>query len=379
MARMLPDGRRLGAHLALGDGMIKAAERAAEIGADALQIFSDNPTAWRRRPSLSAEIPAFRERLAAGDIAPLAIHASYLVNLAGSNPGYHERSVRLLAAELRAARRFGASLVNVHVGSHGGAGIEAGVEQLVTAVRRALEAEDAPAGLADPADQVESGDADGDIEADGPDRPDRADGPDRAEIELEDTIAASGPATIALENSAGGGFGLGASLDELAAIADALDAAGIPASRIGFCLDTAHAWGAGIDLAKPASIDAFLDAFDRRIGLSRLPLIHLNDSRSELGSRTDRHEHVGAGRIGEVGIGHLLRHPLLAHATYILETPGMDEGYDAINIARAVALARGETPAALPPGAFTLRGSRARAATPVDRPADVLLEPRAAT
>src|SRR3954465_12001659 len=99
---MLPNGRRLGAHLPLGSGMVKAADRAGEIGATAIQIFSDNPTAWRPppslpaeppRPSLPAELPAFRERLAALDVAPLAIHAPYLVNLAGPEPGFHQQSI----------------------------------------------------------------------------------------------------------------------------------------------------------------------------------------------------------------------------------------------------------------------------------------------
>jgi deoxyribonuclease-4 len=345
MARMLPDGRRLGAHLALGDGMVKAADRAAAIGAMALQIFSDNPTAWRRRAAPSPEIPAFRERLAAAGIAPLVIHASYLVNLAGSDPSYHERSVDVLAAELRAARRFGASIVNVHVGSHGGAGIEVGIERLVSAVRRAIDAE---------------------IDADPEDAP-----PEGGEREISapaagDPTAPFAPATIVLENSVGSGFGLGTTMDELAAIADALASAGIPDERIGFCLDTAHAWGAGYALSDPVAIDALLDDFDRRIGLGRLHLVHLNDSRSERGSRMDRHEHIGAGRIGEAGLAHVLRHPRLAGATYILETPGMDAGYDAINVARALALARGEPLAPLPLGAFTLRGSRVRAATPVE-------------
>ncbi len=339
MAWMLPDGRRLGAHLALGDGMVKAADRAIEIGANALQIFTDNPTAWRRRAGPSPEIPAFRERLAAGGIAPLAIHASYLVNLAGSDPTYHERSVTVLASELRSARRFGAAFVNVHIGSHGGAGIETGIERLVTAVRRALEAEREP----DDGEPAEAPDG----------APDGV--PDEGDV-----------AMVTFENSVGSGFGLGVDVAELAAIAEALRAAGIPDRRIGFCLDTAHAWGAGHDLSDPTATDALLDDFDRRIGLDRLTMVHLNDTRSALGSRTDRHEHLGAGRIGEAGIAHVLRHPGLAHATFILETPGMDEGYDAINLARAVALARGETLVPLPPGAFTLRSSRARAATPVD-------------
>ena len=117
--------------------------------------------------------------------------------------------------------------------------------------------------------------------------------------------------------------------------------------------------------------DSLVEGFDHRIGLDRLQLIHLNDSKSELGSRMDRHEHIGAGQIGEAGMAHLIRHPRLAGATYILETPGMDEGYDAINLARAVALARGEPLAALPPGAFTLRSSRSRSARSVDPPAEV--------
>lgn len=319
MAVMLPDGRRIGAHLAMADGLLRAADRAAEIGASALQIFTDNPTAWRRRAEPNPEIGPFRERLSDADIAPLVVHASYLINLASPDPVYHERSIELLAAELDVAGEVGARLLNVHIGSHGGAGAETGIRQVVDAIARA-----------------------------------RALGSDGA-----------GP-TIALENSSGGGAGLGIDVDELGRIADALGAAGVPAERVAFCLDTAHAWGAGHDLSDPDVIDAFLDAFDGRIGLGRLALVHLNDSKLERGSRMDRHEHVGAGRIGERGMAHLLRHSDLREATYILETPGMDEGYDAINLARAIALARGEPLEPLPPGALALRGSRVRAAIPAE-------------
>ena len=148
----------------------------------------------------------------------------------------------------------------------------------------------------------------------------------------------------------------------LAGIADAIAACGVPDRRVGFCLDTAHAWGAGYRLSDPAATDELLADFDARIWLERLRIIHLNDSKSELGSHLDRHEHVGAGKIGEVGMAHLLRHPQLRHVTYYLETPGMDEGYDAINVARAIALAEGRPLEPLPPGAMTLRGSRARTA-----------------
>jgi deoxyribonuclease IV len=328
MTRMLPDGRRLGAHLPVGDGLVRAADRAAAIGANALQIFGDNPTAWTRRAGPPAEQDAFRARLAQHDISPLVVHASYLVNLAGPDPDFFERSVGLLAAELHDAPGLGASHVNVHVGSHRGSGVEAGTERLADGIVRAL-------ALAAEA---------------GAERPFGDEGPPPA------------PVAILLENSSGGGWGLGANVPELAGIAEAIDRRGVPPDRVGFCLDTAHAWGAGYDLSDPVATDALLEEFGRRIGFDRLRLIHLNDSKSSLGSRTDRHEHVGAGQIGEVGMAHLLRHPLLAHVTYILETPGMDEGYDAINIARTAALARGEPLDPLPPGALTLRGSRSRSA-----------------
>lgn len=311
---MLPDGRRLGAHLPLGQGMVKAVDRAREIGAEALQVFADNPTAWRRRSEPPAELAAFRERLSETDIRPVAIHASYLVNLAGPDEPFFGQSVAVLASELRAAPGFRARFVNVHVGSHRGAGIEAGITRLAD-------------GLVEVLAEVD-------------------DGPDAA--------------MVVLENSAGSGYGLGTSVTELAAIADAIAARGVPARRVGFCIDTAHAWGAGMDLAEPAAIDAFLSDFAMRIGIDRLVMVHLNDSKSERGSRLDRHEHLGAGLIGARGLGHLLRHPALAHVAFYLETPGMDEGYDAINMARARDLAACRPLAELPPEALEVRGSRAR-------------------
>ena len=140
--------------------------------------------------------------------------------------------------------------------------------------------------------------------------------------------------------------------------------AGRPEHRLGFCLDTAHAWGAGIRLDEPASIERFLDDVERHIGLRRLVLVHFNDSKAEPGSRHDRHEHLGGGRIGELGLGHLIRHPRLRHATFILETPGMDEGYDAVNVARARDLVAGRPLQPLPAAAFHLQGSRSRSVGP---------------
>ena len=294
--------------------MVKAVERASEIGADAIQVFADNPTAWRRRSEPPRELPAFRERLVALDIAPVAIHAPYLVNLAGPDETFFARSVSVLAHDLRAAPGFLARFFNVHIGSHVGAGVEVGIGRLADGLQLAL--------------------AENDV------------GPDAA--------------VVVLENSAGSGNGLGTDVTELAAIAEAIAVRGIPSKRFGFCLDAAHAWAAGIDLSRPEAIDAFVSEFDDRIGIERLVMIHLNDSKSERGSRLDRHEHLGAGRIGATGLRHLLTHPALAHAAYFLETPGMDEGYDAVNVARARDLAAGRQLPELPPEALTVRGSRSR-------------------
>jgi deoxyribonuclease-4 len=316
MAEMLPDGRRLGVHLPLGNGMVKAAERAHAIGASTIQIFGDNPTAWRRRTEAPGDQAVFRERLAAFGIGPVAVHAAYLVNLAGPDPDFFERSVAVLAQDMRSAPGFGARFVNVHTGSHRDTGVDAGIERLADGVVRVL-----------------------DLVPDGGETP-----------------------TLVLENSAGGGFGVGATVEELARIAEAIDRRGVAGSRVAFCLDVAHLWAAGYRLSDPGETDALVESFERHIGLDRLALIHLNDSKTECGSRLDRHEHVGAGRIGEAGMAHLLRHPRLRHVAYLLETPGMDEGYDLVNMDRVRALARGLPLVPLPPEAMNLRGSRARSA-----------------
>lgn len=299
--------------------MVKAVDRAHAIGASAIQIFTDNPTAWRRRREPSAQLAAFRTKSAELDIRPVAIHASYLVNLPGPDAATFERSVAMLAGELAGARAFGARYVNVHIGSHRGTGVEVGIARLVDGIVEVLAMAD---GIGD--------------------------GTDGGSAER---------ATLVLENSVGGGGGLGTSLDELAAIADILGTRVVRPADVGFCLDLAHAWGAGIDVGKPAVIDAFLAGFDARIGLDRLVLVHLNDTRSALGSRSDRHEHLAAGRIPAAGLAHVLRHPRLIDATYILETPGMDAGYDAINMERARALWAGKPLRPLPKGAFELAGS----------------------
>jgi deoxyribonuclease-4 len=309
------DAPRVGIHLGVAQGLLRAGRRARQIGATALQIFSDNPTAWRRRPEPPPDAGSFVAYCADAGIAPIAIHASYLINLAGSSEPFASQSVSGLIYELQRAPEYGASLVNTHIGSHRGGGRDGGLRRIASNVAAA--AAEAPAGV-----------------------------------------------RLVLENSSGGGDLLGSTIEELASILDGVGLLdGAAASSVAFCLDTAHLWGAGYDLSRASEAVAVVDRFAELIGLERLAMIHFNDSRSELGSLTDRHEHIGAGEVGPLGLGALLRDPRLAHVAFILETPGADEGYDAINLRRAWLMYGGaESLPVLPPKAFRLNRRSTRAA-----------------
>jgi deoxyribonuclease IV len=280
---------------------MRPARRSHQIGARALQVFSDNPTAWRRRPEPPANAPEFVAYCAANGIEVVAIHASYLINLAGSAEPFASQSREGLAHELSRAPAYGATLVNTHIGSHRGEGADTGLRRIAETVRAVL-------------------------------------------------TSAPRSVRLVLENSTGGGDLLGSRIEGLAAI---LEAVGPSADGLAFCLDTAHLWGAGYDVASPDGAAAVIDRFDALIGLDRLALVHFNDSRSVRGSGVDRHEHVGAGQIGPLGLGALLRDDRLAGTAFIMETPGADEGWDAVNLRRAHALWRGATELpVLPPKAF---------------------------
>ena len=323
VARRRPEPRRrltwpaeappVGLHLGVARGLLGAARRSRQIGARALQIFTDNPVAWRRRPEAPSDAAAFVDYASREGIETISIHASYLINLAGSAEPFASRSREGLIVEMQRAPTYGATVVNTHIGSHRGVGRDAGMRRIVEKVTAIL--------------------------------------------------AASPPSVrLALENSSGGGDLLGSTLEELAAI---LEAVGPDDGRLAFCLDTAHLWGAGYDVSSEEGAIAVIDRFDELIGLDRLPMVHLNDSRSLLGSRTDRHEHVGAGRIGPLGLGALVRDPRLARTTFIMETPGADEGWDAVNLRRAWMLWNGSTELPiLPPKAFKVNRRSTRAAAP---------------
>jgi deoxyribonuclease-4 len=224
------------------------------------------------------------------------------------------------------APAYAARFVNVHLGSHKGAGPESGIRRAADGIARALAKAAGPPG---------------------------------------------GPLLV-LENSAGGGGGLGTTVEEMAGVLGALAARGVPAERVGLCLDTAHLWGAGYDVATARGTDAVLAELDARVGLDRLVMVHLNDSKAGRASRLDRHQHLGAGALGPgEGLARFLTHPRLAHVTYYLETPGMNTGYDEVNMARARQLAAGIPLAALPAEALELRKRRPRVRTPAPQYAGV--------
>jgi deoxyribonuclease-4 len=326
----LPGGRRAGAHLSRKVGLVRVAERASTIGASALQIFSDNPMSWRRRAGPPPNAETFRRRLAELDIAPVAIHAPYLVNLAGPDEELFDRSVEMIRRELAGAPDFGARFVNVHVGSHRGTGRAAGMRRIADGQERALD------------------------------------------VSLSGGPGAPAPLLV-LESSTGGGSTIGSTIEELAMTLDVAGARGLD-GRLAICLDTAHLWSAGYEISSPAAIDDLLRTFDRLIGLSRLVMVHLNDSHSARGSRQDRHAHLGEGLIGREGLAHLLCHSGLDHVAFFVETPLMEEGFDAVNVARLGDLAAGRP---LTPGPTAAAGPRTDA-TQRCRP-DQHLEPTIAT
>jgi deoxyribonuclease-4 len=307
----LPGGRTLGAHLPMADGMVRAVDRIADVGGGALQVFTDNPASWRRRAEPPAEQAAFRARLGERAVGPVAIHAPYLVNLAGPEEELYARSVELLASEIAVAPGFDARFVNVHIGSHRGAGRERGIARL-------------------------------------------AEGIDRALAQVPPHPAAP---LVVLEDSAGGGFAVGVTVEDLAEIAAALEARGLGPDRVAFCLDTAHLWGAGYAIDDPDGVDDLLSRVASLLGPGRVAMVHLNDSKAERGSRNDRHEHLGAGWIGPRGLHRFLTHPELAGVPHYLETPGMDEGYDALNVRNALRIAAGLPMEPVPAEAMGARGS----------------------
>jgi deoxyribonuclease IV len=277
----------LGAHMSVAGGLHHAFDHLSKVGGEALQIFTRNQRQWQAAPVSEEEAAAFRAAWQAAGEPPVAAHNSYLINLAGNKPETEERSIAALVAELERCRILEIPWLIMHPGSHLGQGTKAGLA--------------------------------------------------RCSRNLDTVLEEAGKAnrvTILLENTAGQGTNLGRSFEELAAII----AACRQPQRFGICFDTCHAFAAGYDLRTPQAYQATFAELDRIIGLERLHFFHLNDALKPLGSRVDRHTHIGQGEIGRAGFGLLMNDPRFRRHPMVLET---DKGPDLREDIENLAVLRG--------------------------------------
>ena len=276
-----------GAHLSAAGGIDKAVDRIEAIGGTALQVFTQSPRMWRPTEHAPEATARFRERRAETGLGFVACHALYLVNLGTPDADMREKSMVALRATMETAAGIGAEAVIVHAGSHLGAGFDVAVDLVTPAVLELLE------------------------------------------LTTDDLW-------LCLENCAGTGGTLGRSVDELATL---VDAAGRH-PRLGICLDSCHWWASGVDVTDADALDEAVAELDTKIGLDRLRCLHVNDSRTPLGSNRDRHDTVGLGLMGN-GLATFLGHPAFQGLPAILETPGpTGDGPDAVELDRLRALHR---------------------------------------
>ena len=259
----------LGAHMSIGGGVHRAIERSRSIDCTAIQIFVKNNMQWFARPFTREEINAFLEHPQREELASVFAHANYLINLSATNPQFHANSIRALSEELVRADQLRLPFIVLHPGAHLGAGEEAGLEKVIASI---------------------------------------------------DKIFANLPKVktrIALETTAGQGSCLGHTFAHLAYIISNVR----EPERLCVCLDTAHVFAAGYDLTSEAGTRKMFREFDRIIGLQHLVALHLNDSKTARGSRVDRHEHIGKGKIGLKAFRFIMRDLRFRKIPKVLETP----------------------------------------------------------
>ena len=267
-------GPHLGAHMSIAGGMPRAVERARAVSATALQVFVKSSNQWAARPFAPGEVGDYRSAALEAGLAPFTLaHASYLINLASPNDALWEKSTGALRQELLRCEQLGIPWLVVHPGSHVGSGVEAGVGRVASALKRVL------AGAED------------------------------------------GSSGVLLEITAGQGHSLGARFEELG---EMIARAG-GSDRLGICFDTCHALAAGYEFRDAGSYRETMRALDATVGLARLKAFHLNDSKGDLGSRLDRHEHIGQGKVGLEAFRLILSDRRFRDRPMVLETPKEDD------------------------------------------------------
>ena len=262
----------IGAHVSPAGGPAKAVERGSERRCRAIQIFNQNPRAWKPRDYSEAEVADFHSALADSEVDALVIHAVYLINCASEDEDILAKSQTSLIASLRAGDRLAAGGVVLHPGSalKNGGSVDAAIERAAGALKEALAESDA--------------------------------------------------CPLLLENTAGAGGTLGRSFEELARL---LELTGDD-ERLGVCLDSAHLLASGYDVRSAEGLSGVIDSFDEIVGLERLKALHVNDSQAPLGANRDRHAALGEGEIGRQGCAAFLSEPRFDGLPCIFEGPGVD-------------------------------------------------------
>lgn len=265
---------RIGAHVSISGGMEKAIERQKEIGGNCGQIFAGSPRTWSVSEYSSEEGENFQEQRDGENQNPYSIHSTYLVNLATPKDDLFEKSLNCLQKELDAASQLGVEYVVFHPGAHTGSGRKNGIKRI-------------------------------------------AEGID--ELEIPENV------TLLLENTAGKGTTLGKSFGELR---EMIEKAETDESKVGVCIDTCHAHAAGYELKEEEGFEDMIKEIENDLGMDKVEMIHLNDSKDAKGSEKDNHEHIGEGNIGEKGFINVVNHDKFEKKPMVLETPVSDnKGY----------------------------------------------------
>ena len=277
-----PGPRRIGIHTSTAGGVEMAAERAYRLGANTFQIFSSSPRQWQPYSLAPAQCDAMRGLREKYGIGPMAVHSSYLVNLASATPEFHRKSVKAFRGELERALAFCAEFLVLHPGSFRGRSREEGLELVAGSIAEAAEG-----------------------------------------LELEKSNL-----RVLIENTAGSEFSLGGSFDQVAHLLQYLR----PVCPVGACIDTCHTHVSGYDIVSEAGWHETMQKLDETIGLKNVMVWHCNDAKDARGSKRDRHEHIGKGTIGLDAFRRLLNDPRTEHAAFIAETPIEEPGDDLRNI-----------------------------------------------
>ena len=260
-------GPRLGAHLSIAGGITRAIDRAETTGCESLQIFTKNSNQWRGRPLDEKDIAEFKERIAVLSL-PVVSHASYLINLAAPDKTLREKSIAALEDELARGDQLGLEGVVLHPGAYTTSTETDGIQRIAEGIAGAQSRQ-------------------------------------------------SGSTLLLLEHTAGQGTMLGHRFEQLRAMIDYLD----DASKVAFCLDTCHLVAAGYDIISETGYEQVFTEFDEILGLNRLAVFHLNDSKKPLGSRVDRHDGIGQGHLGTEPFRRLVQDSRFTHLPMMLETP----------------------------------------------------------